>query len=106
MDTVYKLAGCRFNECVMIIGNHIVNNFIRNLKKEFKINNVVKEIIEIRDIKDWKINPIDFYLKLTSVKGMERDREIIYNILLNILENISEEDKNSNRVYFITYACR
>jgi len=91
MDTVYKLAGCRFNDCVMIIGNHIVNIFIRNLKKEFNI--LVKENLECYVAKHWDFNPIDLYNNLTSVRGKKRDREIIYKILLNILENISEEEK-------------
>jgi len=45
--------------------------------------------------KDWYINPIEFFNKLTSVRGSASDEDIITsaNILLNKLVNISEEDK-------------
>lgn len=93
MDTVYSQGGARLNECVMIIGNHIINNFIRNLKKELNQINTNKNL----NSKDWEINPIEFYNNLTTVRKSKDDKnnaENNLNILLKDIENLSEEQKS------------
>lgn len=89
----------------MIIGNHIINNFIRILNKE------LNQINQNLNYKYWGINPLfidqrleirdqrEFYNKLSTVRKSKDDKnnasaENNLNILLKAIENLSEEQKS------------
>jgi hypothetical protein len=121
LEYVYKEGGIKYNELVMRIGEHLIINFYRELKKELNVESNISNLKSLKSesssgggtskkmSSNWDINPFDLYAKLKSSAFLKReikgDNRIIEgedrDIILEMFTNISEELKADLGYFFM-----
>jgi hypothetical protein len=128
LESVFKEGGIKHNELVMKLGEALVSNFYRQLKKEFNLESNISDlegqssVEESKNLRSpWEINPLELYEKLTSTDDKDKTKLLemfkntgmlsasLGNTYMLILEKsckelvvtyIQEENKNYKYVTF------
>ena len=102
IDSVNRDSGARYNELTMSIGEHLINTFLRLLKKDLKklenLNNLSDSLVkdDTLDKEDlWEINPIDLFHLISDNKGIVKTTEKYEGNIESDSESDSESESES-----------